>query len=266
MQKLPLSEWGAKLPVPVPGLPSRDFAFKPWKLEQEKIIGKLKSKNQHYAKLTRAIFNEMLVEVGGKAWASLKDNERELFLNQMPYANMMYMYIYLRLEALGEDLKMQTFACPKCTAKIKDFVADLRRLDVRIREDGDPVETEFVLKRPIKCGDVPVDKLVLRYTPWDAMERMDISDASNDGLVKETLMHHSLLAVFSTEMNQRVTLASPVVLKELAKLDIERYTAAIDEHNGGPILGLTCECPKCGHEIEQPLNWGYEYFFANSSL
>lgn len=276
MRLLTLQELGNQLPIPAES-GRQSFAFRTWRLPEEKKISELRNKHKNLGKFVRETFAFMLSDFGGRKMESMDEGEKKLLLNQMPFANIFYMWMYLRYEALGEQLKMAPLDCPHCAGEVKDVVADLNSLEIKCggfvqAEDGtwseDPKQgrtKDYKLKKPIQIGDVTVHSVRLGYTPWDAMERLPINER-NFGSIKEAMMTASILGGLAEESDTLLPLQKDLVLKNLSKRDIEGYYDQLDEHNGGPVLAMTIPCPHCGKEFLQPLNWTYEYFFGNSSL
>ena len=223
----------------------------------------------------------MLSEWNGKEWLKIEENERITLVNRLPWATVFYMYIWLRIDALGEDMKMHKFDCPSCGAAIKDMIADLNTIEVKTagykmidntdseipqyEEDPDfPREGSYDLKKPFTVGEVKVTGLKFGFTTWNAMEKLNSSDR-NEGAVKEAMMRASLLKAI-TEEGGEVALDKNKILNGMTKRDIEGYYDKLDEFNGGPKLALEIECPSCGSHHEMPFNWTYDYFFGSSSL
>lgn len=274
MKLITLEELGSRLPVPDQNGSRGEFKFKTWRMSEEKKIGEIKKQHKQLGRFVREVFDFMLVELSGKKWDSIDGNERKLILSQMPWANVFYMWMYLRVDALGHDMKMQRIQCPQCEHDIKEYVADLRSLEVKVAgmtEEGaveDKIEREIVynLKKPFQLGEVTVKALKLGFTPWLAMEKLPAQER-NFGSIKEAMLGASLLGVLTEEGgDQVIQMEKSKVMENLAKADIEGYYDKLDDHNGGPVLGLDIECPACSHKFGVPLNWTFDYFFMNSSL
>lgn len=258
-----LAELGPNCPIPVGGKVI-NFDFKTWRMIEEKHIGQLKSKNKTIGVFVREIFDYMLTEFDGKSWDSYQKDKRKLLLNQMPWGNMFYMYFYLRYDALGEELRMQDMKCTSCNAPISGFVADLNSLEVKIKDPQEGSEVWIDLKKPVKIKDTKITHVKLGHTPWDAMEKLK-SHTRNEGSLKDSMIQASVRGFKDAEIGE-VDVSSLLVLRELGKKDIERIYTKLDEHNGGPVLGIDIECKECGHTWTNALNWSYDYFFGNSSL
>jgi len=274
MKILTLEDLGNKLPIPDQNGVRQSFKFRPWRMPEEKKIGELRKTHKQLGRFVREVYDFMLVELNDKEWQASDQHERKLTLSQLPWADIFYMWCYLRVEALGEEMKMEQIDCPSCEYPIKGYKADLRSLEVRcagfdeesgeeIKEDRDAV---YELKTPFTHGEVEVTAIKFGYTPWLAMEKIPAQE-KNQGSIKESMMAASLIGALTKESGDKVIqLDKAKVLEMLTKRDIEGYYDKLDEHNGGPKLGLEVECPGCGHKFDQYLNWTYDYFFGNGSL
>lgn len=277
MRLMSLQDLGNQLPIPAKE-GRQSFNFKVWRLPEEKKISELRGKHKNLGKFVRETFEFMITELGGKKFESMSDGDRKLLINQMPFANVFYMWMYLRYEALGEKLKMAPLECPHCNGEVKDIVADLNSLEVKCsgfkhdeekdtwsEETDVPRTHDYILKKPITVGEVTVTAIRFGFTPWDAMERLP-SHERNFGTIKEAMMAASIQGGLAEESKDLLPLQKDLVLKNLSKRDIEGYYDALDAFNGGPVLAMQIPCPHCDKEFHQPLNWTYEYFFGNSSL
>lgn len=272
-KEVTFQDLGYQLPVPLAkDKPRPSFAFKTWRMPEEKKMSEIKSRNKNFGKQVRESFDFMLKEFDGQSWASLDANTRKLLLNQMPFANIFYMWIMLRVDALGEKLLMQDMECPHCQATISKFEADLMSMEVKcagLNGNMEVVEYEqkacYELKKPMEIGEVLVTKIFHGFTPWDSMERLPNDAKPNMGLVKEQMLKSSYLGAGIEGSEKEAQISKELVLEALSKKDIEGYYVAIDKHNGGPVLAINYACPHCEKEVTQGLNWTYDYFFVNSS-
>lgn len=273
MKNVTVAELGNKLPVKSKEGNRPSFVFKPWKMLEEKAIGGFKQKHQHLGRFVREVFDYMLVEYGGKEWKTIEKNQRTLLLSGQPWANIFYMWVYLRIDALGEDMKMSPFNCPACGNPINNFIADLNSMEVRIHgekeneeDEDDPWEGYYKLKKPFDFGEIKVTGLKFGFTPWRAMESIKKHD-KNEGSIKDAMLRASLIGATSEETGDEVLALDRIkVLENLSKRDIQGYYSALDLFNGGPRLAIEHKCDACGNEHEAALNWTYDYFFESSSL
>lgn len=269
-----LIEQGNSLPIPDEKGKRQSFTFKVWRLAEEKKIGEIKNRQKNLGKFVREVFELMLETFDGSAWSAVDAPAKKLLLNRMPFANMFYMWCYLRFDALGADIKMAPIECPHCANQVKDFEADMSSLEVKCagyNEDGtenpDYIKDKiYKLKKAIHVGDIKVTGIKYGFTAWDAMEKLPAGER-NFGAIKESMLQHSIIGAISEESGDKVLpLQKELILKELSKKDIEGFYDELDEHNGGPVLAMTIPCPHCEQEFHQPLNWTYDYFFGSSSL
>lgn len=274
-QEITVNELGNQLPVPLTGGIRPFFNFKAWRMPEEKALNDLKTKHKGIGKYVRSALDYMLKDWDGKAWAEHDHNSRTLLLNRMPLANVFYLWIQLRIDALGSKMIMQNMACPHCQTEIKKFEADLTTMvvqpvGIKLDENGGLVSEKvaehfcYELKKPFDIGEVKVTKLFFSFTPWDCMEKLG-TNATNLGAVKEAVLTSSFIGAGIEGSDKMVPLDKNKIFENLSKKDIEGYYDAVDTQNGGPVMKLTYGCPSCEKEVEQPLNWTYDYFFGSSS-
>lgn len=264
MQTTTLQEFGPQLPVLPKSIADRAFSFRTWTMKEERDVAKLRRENKKTGVFVRKVFDLMLAELGGADWQSLDVKQRSLILNQMPYGNILYMYIWLRYEAMGPDFAIQNLQCPMCEAKIEQFVANLETLEVEVREPDDSAEGLYMLAKPFKQGDCMVHGLYMRDTPWDVMERVTTAEALN-GDVKISFLNASCAAA-KTDVQERAELSPVMLVQALPKREIEGAFRFVEDHNAGPVMSVELKCPECSSDFRRPLNWNYDHFFGSSSL
>lgn len=274
MKLTTLEELSNRLPVPDKLGKRGEFKFRTWRMPEEKKIGELKKQHKGLGRFVREVFDFMLVDFEGRKWETTDVNDRKLILSQLPWANVFYMWMFLRVDALGNQMKMQKMPCPACEFDIKDYVADLNSLEVKVTgmndegQDETEIKREAVynLKKPILIGEVTVTKIKYGFTPWIAMEKLPAQER-NFGTIKEAMLGQSIIGCYSEESGDNmIQIEKGKIMNSISKVDIEGLYDQIDDFNGGPVLALDVECPNCTHKFGQPLNWTYDYFFMNSSL
>ena len=117
---LPLRELKNRLPIEVGGK-EQYFTFRDWTFKEEEYIAKAKTKFSTIGRFISDVLSMMLVQVGDESFEKKDQNEKILFMNRQPMGNVLYMYMYLRYDQLGEELRL-TFKCPFCNTDINDFV------------------------------------------------------------------------------------------------------------------------------------------------
>ena len=102
-----LELWGPQLPVGllVEGAFRRSITFKPYTMAAERQLSQHKKKNRNPAAFASCVLAEMIESVGPFGdFQSLSMNKRKMIVNQMYMADVLYAYILLRIEAMGEQI------------------------------------------------------------------------------------------------------------------------------------------------------------------
>ena len=272
MKTVTLREWGSQLPIPIKlsgigiNLPKRSFAFKPWRMAEEKKAGVIKQKHKHPSVFVREILSEMLTEVGGVDWATFDSSKKALMLSMLPYGSIHYFYLSLRISALGSEFRYMPTTCPRCSTDLPNLTADLNDIDVAVVEDSDPESLTYELRHPFRVGEVDVHALVFSRTPWDAIVNIPTGDMQNPGALKDACLTYSLTGAKSKDVDGDLNLDRTKMLDQLTKIDLEHAYKALSEFNGGPMISSKCECHKCGHTWGAVIDWSYDHFFGSSSL
>lgn len=261
--KTTLRELGNKLPIEIKNKKDQFFKFKNWGMEEEKAIAKLKSDNPNMGRFISKLMYLLLDTLHGEDFGGQEEKNKILIINQMPMANILYMFIYLRFDQLSEDIAMG-FHCPNCQKLIKNWVADLGDLDVDCKINDWEETVTYKLKKPITLskGDQLIDNLKLSVAKWDAMERADEKVATNDAIRQE----HQLRSCLKGSEGFEGFLDPLEVINKLRKIDLEYIQKTISDHNAGPSIQAEVQCDRCQHKYLQMIDWSYDSFFGASSL
>jgi len=261
-KQIQLKELQNKLPIEIKGKKDQSFSFKDWSMEEEKQIAKIKEKNPSMGRFVSSVLCLMLKDLHGEPFNSKEDKEKILTINQMPMGNILYMYIYLRYDQMGSELRLD-FDCPFCANKIRNFTATLDDIDVDCKVGDYEDLIEYKLKKPVTLdkGDQLIEKVKIGLSPWDIMERAESSGSFDEATMKQHTFRYSIKEI--------VGVTGHVVdefMKKLKKIDIEFLHKTISEHNAGPNLQAEVECSKCKQTAYKSINWGYDDFFGIGSL
>lgn len=260
-----LGELGNCLPI-FTGKENNTFSFKDWDMETEEKLSDLQEKSKNVGEFVRQMMNILLDEFQGNDWAKLSEEEKLITLSQMHFPNMMYLYIALRVEELGHELAFDAITCPSCRKLINDYRADLRTLEIIMKEDKESLSRNYDLKKPILIGDKLITGLKLGVTKWGALEKVPADKASNGAVVKRALFESSIEGALHNGEPLESFVDLKTIVKNIKKIDIEKIGKLITENNGGPDMKVGGECPHCKAEFVKPIEWGYEIFFDSSSL
>jgi len=249
------------LPVELPDRETQEFTFKNWTMKEEKQIAKLKTSSGMMGKFVSSVFQLMLNRFCGEDFDAKDTNEKILTINQLDLPNVMYMWVYLRYEVMGEFVVMDV-NCPTCGRLNKQRTFNIESMDIHVKEKTEPRYDYYTLLKPFDFGGETVEKLKIRVTKWDAMESAKDEVAANEGLMKELIFRNSIIGMNDAEGH----IDSASIIENLHKRDIEKLSQKISEHNGGPSLSLEDKCEFCGTDYSKFLNWSYDHFFGQSSL
>ena len=270
-KKMTLKELGPNFPVcryDANGkvIEDRSFSFLEWDMEMEELISSLRDGTDNTGKFVNKMFGNLLDGFQGENFQEKNSDQKLLSITSLEFPNVMYMYIYLRVQELGTDLRMDlTCPAPACRKAIKDFIADLNTLEIHVKDEDHARKGTYQLKKPIAIGDKIITKLVYDVSGWTCLENASNEIAENNGKMKR-LMFQSSICGAEDENGPLDHVDKRTLISKLKKADIERCIRDVVENNAGPEMVLQGECPHCKSEFYKDLNWGYEYFFDSSSL
>jgi hypothetical protein len=262
-----IGERGNYLPIgfkePNGGL-ARAFSFRRWTMKQEKELGEVREKlnKASLPEYVMAILGLMTTNIGSIDIQSMKDAERQLVFGQMFMADVLYMYICLRLQALGNELDIE-LKCPSCGAK-QTFTADVGSIDVRHIERPEMSCFVHTLRDPIRIRNKEVTKFQLGHSRWGALVTGGISNVSE---AKSTIIAGSVIGI-----NDEITDIMESELDDISKKDLEDLVQKINKAAVGPDMSVEGSCSAtlkngkpCKAEFKSQIDWGYDSFFAGSS-
>jgi hypothetical protein len=259
-----LGELGPNLPIGLAGEGGRlakDFEVKPFRFKEEREIEKLKNKpGLSVGAFVSSMLGLLVARVGSTDIEKLKDAERQLFFGQMWFCDVMYLYVYLRVEALGPVVGIDV-PCRMCRAPFQ-FHGDLRGMDVRVVDDPQELRRKVALKTGLPLRSALRKNLTTRPVHWLASLNRDLGDAAQ---AKMMLFQHSVEEVEGIPPHE-LALVPESAFDELTKFDAEILSRHIEDSTPGPQMVIEAQCPRCQSQIVSPLNWSYDSFFGSSSL
>ena len=270
-KKVTLRDLGANLPVIrrlSDGQPieKRNFSFIEWDMTIEEKLADLKEKSNSMGKFVSGMLHMMIADFCGQDFQALSKEEKTIIINQLEYSNILYMYIYLRVEELGDELRLDV-QCPHCGKQNKDFACSLLDMDVHVKDKEHERTLVYDLNKPITVGDKIVTGLKLDIAKWEAMESADAETSENSAKVKQLVFNSSIVGALVEDGKPFPGYADvKSIVKSLKKRDIEKLGGVIHENNCGPAMAVKGDCVHCKKEWFKELNWSYDYFFGNSSL
>lgn len=260
-----VAKLGPKLPLGIKGAepaPLRGLGVRSWSLKEERVLGHRRDEDEdrNMGKYVSIVLATMCTQLGGNSWPELLEGntaDRELVVSQMWMPDVFYAYVWLRMDAMSEDLPMG-LKCPNCGVKF-DWVGDLRTLEVKVPKTLEDAMWHYNLRKPLALRDKEVHKLVLGPPRWYHIEGMgDTSMGAAKGKVIHAHIHQM------PELQEGEIVLDETELDGLSKRDLEGIAAAIEDNGFGPNMKVDAKCPK-GHTFEAPLDWRYDQFFGISS-
>lgn len=260
-----LKELGSSLPCGILGSGgrSRTFRLRPFRMKEERELSKLRdgANSLTFGTFVSEVLSMMIQTVGPHTFDTISAAQRKLVLSQMEMADVLYMYLYLRYEAMGsEEPVVLPIMCPNCHHQFR-VDADLGTLEVKVVPDS-----TADLRRLCKLRDGLVIQGAMRDTVWLAPLKWSVSDSPmfNAGSASIALIVQSSI-VGANGVNLNPFIISDPELDEMTKRDIEIISADINNNTPGPVMAVKSDCPKCKNQLVKMLDWGYDSFFSKSS-
>jgi len=263
-----LQELGCNLPIGIAAAPNtprqRNFKLRPFKFKLERQISEAKEKlrGATFGEFVTRAMSIMAHSIGSKSFDNMKDGERELFLTQMNMADVMYMYVMARYEAMGPDepVKMEP-SCPRCSNHMK-INALLGTMEVKVIPDA---ITDLSAMMPLRDGLQIRGKTlnIFKIMPlkWDVASNQDF--ASTNEAERDSLVIRTSIVKAEGDPSEPFVLNNED-LDEMSKYDLETCKRWIEDAAAGPKMSLDLQCDRkgCNHKFIQPINWVYDRFFS----
>jgi len=271
LKRVVLKEQGPRLPlglVTTDGSYAKDIAVRRWRMAEERELGDLRDKNRdaNVAQFVGMVLATMCTQVGQHKFEGMKPEERRIHISQMFMGDVFYAYVWLRMQALGNELHLN-LRCPNCGFKFP-FTADLETVEVDVCEKLGDSLWEYKLREPFSIRGKEVTDLLMGPARWTSLENMQGVGGLNTGAAKASVILGSIHGIANWKDKegkpQQVALAESE-LDEMGKRDIEAITNRVDEHAIGPNMSVEGNCQRCRYQYKLAIDWGYDNFFGDSS-
>jgi hypothetical protein len=262
-EKLPtLAEVGRRLPigyVDPAGARHREFDLVPWDWDLEDRLGEVAADNQDMPMpaYVSEVLGHGLSRIGTVELGKLNRGERRLLVRSMFMADVFFAYVWVRIGALGRDLRLVDVRCSECGRAIPEFVGDLGTLEVKVSET---VPRKVVkLAHGVEFAGKRLTSFTLQPLRWAWMEADDNRAAVNPARRNLSILQQAVVSlegapegpVFITEQHART----------MAPVEIRRLVREVDELGGGPVMQITGECPGGRHRFARQIDWTFGSFF-----
>ncbi len=259
-----LGELGAQLPIGMVSPDKRllkDFELKPFRFKEEREVEKLKDKpGLSVGAFVSGLLGVLVARVHGTDIQKMADVQRRLYFGQMWFADVLYLYMYLRTQALGDVINIK-IPCRHCRVPF-EIDGDLKGIDVRVVDNPDQLFQKVTLKTGIPFRGELRKTFTTRPVNWLSFEDRDLNDKA---MVKLAMFQNSIQSVEGIAEDQLAVLPESA-FDEMTKLDTEVLTKHLEESSPGPQMTVEASCPKCKTQWAWPIDWSYESFFGASSL
>ena len=261
-----LAEWGKQLPIGVlinNEQFDKSFELVPldWKIERE--IGRSWAKRREQITLSDyvgTILAHTVTHVGGQDITKFKFQKRLLIFNQMFQADVFYIYAYLRLVSMGNEMKLKDVECFSCNHKF-EYVADLSTLEVVTIDNPKDMIEEIKLRDGFDMSGERRFNLKVKPPLWN-MLGSSFPTNMNDAEMFAAMLMNATHAIEGMPDGAVITEAQ---VSQFSKFDIEECQESLDAVIAGPRWEIEGECPKCEASFFEAIDWTYDHFFARSS-
>lgn len=260
-----LGRVGKRLPtgfVDDRGTLHREFELVPWTFEVEEALGALaeRERDMPLVAYTSEIIGAGLASLGAIDVTKLRRSERRLLVRRLFLSDALYLYVWIRLGALGPEMTLKRVRCSACGRTIPEYAADLRTMEVKVHETVPSAVVE--LERGVLYAGERRTKFRLSPIRWALLE--DHPDALlNAAKLKLATIQQGVVGLEGAP-SEAIHLTAEH-LRSMLPAEINRLVREIDRLGGGPVMEVRDVDPKCGREFRAPIPWTYDDFFAVSS-
>ena len=264
-----LSKHGPRLPVGIKqadGSVARDIAIRDWVMAQERELGErrkaMAEDKDNMARYVSSVIGVMCPSLGGHDFTKLDQIQREILVGQMTVPDVMFAYVLIRIEAMGEELDL-TLTSPY-SGKEFEWTGDLNTVMIKSPDTPDDALWGYELKRPFSVRGKNVTKITMGPQLWNMVEALN-PGTSTDATTKAAAIKGAIHRL--PEVSD-----DPIVLVEtdldgMHKRDIEALSRRIDLNGMGPIMVLEVKDPTVPTDKKflTAIDWRYDNFFGDSS-
>lgn len=257
-----IEDYGSLLPVgiTVGNVTHRGFSFRRFSMKEERELEEKRKKNKKMSvgDFVAVVLSHMLKTLGPhNDFQAMSEDMRISTITQLCMGDVLYLWLSLRIDAMGEDMKLK-LSCPKCSEEFS-MTFDLRRTDVKVIESGTLIK-KVRLKNGIELPDGSIaHNIEIKPVRWYVM--CGARQGSTFSAVRDIMITDSIHKLEDSSIN-----IGAVDLESLSKRDMETLTKAIEEDAPGPEMALEIACTACQQEWQMALNWNWDFFFTAASL
>lgn len=267
-EKLPtLREVGKVLPIGYrdqSGRLHREFETVDWGWDLEEEIGEIAELEPEMSTFVYVseIVGRGVARLGQIDFTKLKRSQRRLVVSNVYLDDVVQIYTWIRIGALGSQLRLEEFDCEKCPQSI-DYVGDLHSLEVKVHDAEHAPRARVELPRPFAyAGD---ERTAVEVGPmrWSFMETDDPAVFTNPARKRRAIIEAGVVGIEGAPPGP--VRFSREHLRAIGPLGVRKLVTAIDQVGGGVVMQIEGACPRCKHAFRRDINWQYSDFFGRSS-
>lgn len=258
---------GRRLPIGFrdqTGALHRDFELAEWTYALEEQLGELSAANQDMPMnvYVSEVIGHGVTRLGSIDVSKMRRSERRLLVRNLYFSDALYMYIWIRIGALGPEVRLNTFRCGACGKPINKFSGDLRTLEVLVLGDEVPSRT-VALEQGVTYAGKRLTEFTVGPMRWAFMETDDPNILANPAKFKLATIQQGVTGLKGAPEGPVYLTAEH--LRTMTPREINALVREIDRCGGGPVMEIRDKCPSCGRTFREAINWSYGSFFAPSS-
>lgn len=259
-----LSEFGKRLPIGYRdpnGEIQRNFALREWDWDLEESIGdQLETAEISGMGHVTHVVACGLKTLGSIDFDKLETIQRLAAISNMYYSDVLMVYVWIRIEGMGPQLRLESFKCEKCK-KLIDFAGDLRGLEVH-EIDPKSVTRTVALEHGVRYADQIRNKVNIEPIRWSFFESDDfVSAMTNQAKFKRLALQNGVVEVEGVPGPAHLTRSH---LKSMKPREIVKIVREIDAAGGGVVMEIEDVCPHCKAPFSHTIDWRYGDFFGRS--
>lgn len=278
-EKLPtLGELGQRLPIGYVddgGKRHVDFTLVQWDWAMEEKIGALaeRNPNQKLGAFTTELMAHAIATVGPLKFQDMDPKARVAVLKNMFFADVLTMFIWTRVGALGPEIQVPAIQCTSCQYEFdhkNPFVGDIRGCEIKVM-DNVPTMIHTV-KSGFQYQGKQWTKIAIGPLKWEFWHEIDEGTLANKAKYAKTTVKAGVIGL-AKDTGERLKdpqgnlipfAYSDDLVRSLGVPETTRLVRAISDINGGPVMSIDGTCPKCSAPFDTIINWTYPSFFGSS--
>jgi len=267
-----LNEYGQRLPIGLvdestnPHTLKKEFELKKFDWQTERAASKtwkrvMRREGTTFLDEIIVKLSHTLKSLGGTSLEKHNIDKKMQILYEMFPGDVFYMYVWLRVESLGNEFALTKVKCPACGHIIQEFPVDLSTIEINTRDNIDDIYHEITLRDGFEAMGETRKKITMRPSTFRAMVQGDVED---DAEFFANVFKGSVIAIEGMPPDTTLTDAD---IEQMSPRDRALVRGEVDFMSGGPRWDVVINCPneKCKVQFDHLIDWRFSNFFRLSS-